>query len=157
MRNNSDLEIVFGKEYDMAIPKKPPKPYAANTGTVWATKASMHILDMWIERNADFINDQRGDEGAMHEILKDPEVRRHAYQIPTSVIGQCAVKGTYATHYNCYGNKRTPMRRKRDWDPAADADLEPVDDIGAKGAPGRALAATLPAAAASRDARAGLE
>jgi hypothetical protein len=104
---NSDKKLITGRE----------KNNQANTGTVYATRwDSMPFLEAWVRANNKCLNGQMGDQSAMqHVIHYEPGMRLALETFQRGEVGECAIKGKYATHYNCVGNKHKAMRENEEW------------------------------------------
>lgn len=124
MDSNSNLTIVTGREQGAG-----GGFWGLNSGTVWVTRrTSKALMDLWLSYDANAVNDPHGDQGALQSIFKERWFRepwhrqgfhRQLFKMPNEIVGQCAVKGEYATHYNCYGSKMTPLKRNGDYDAEA--------------------------------------
>jgi len=104
---NADKKIITGRE----------KNGQANTGTVYATRRdSMPWLEAWVKANNICLNGQMGDQSAMqHAIHYEPGMRLALETFQRYEVGECAIKGKYATHYNCVGNKVKTMKENEEW------------------------------------------
>jgi len=85
-----------------------------NGGTIWAQKGSETLLEEWnkqFKRGAD-------QEGLHYMLKKNQELTDKIQLIPEQVLGQCAKKGSYGTHYNCIEwDKAQVMKAQKDWEP----------------------------------------
>jgi len=85
-----------------------------NGGTIWVEKGSESLLEEWnkqFKRGAD-------QEGLHYMLKKNQELTDKIQLIPEQVMGQCAKKGSYGTHYNCIEwDKAQVMKAQKDWEP----------------------------------------
>lgn len=159
MRENATVTVVTGREYRFT-----GNFWGANTGTVYVQQdRSQDRMDEWVTRDAETLNDEHGDQAAFHLMFKSkwyryrkwheerdsnghkvrtsewlPGMHKQLLKIPNEIVGQCAEKGEYATHYNCYTNKLGTMKRKGAWD----SRLDEADAGGAGKKLGRVVSGT---------------
>jgi hypothetical protein len=106
-----------------------------NVGTVFVQgPKSNQILEGWAAMNEEFLQDPRGDQAAMEKIFDDKwkragyeDFHKQLTRMRVDKVGQCAVAGEYATHYNCFRNKKWPMRQNGNWVEEADNTMEEPD------------------------------
>lgn len=91
-----------------------------NTGTLFATKKSIHLLKTWVAlaRIGSATGDQDGLTNLLHNAgneYYDIKILHNIKMIPHDVLGQCANSAQVATHYNCVSSKIETMKKNDVW------------------------------------------
>jgi len=113
---NREKLLVTGREG--------PRGWKANTGTVFANRASLDIIEAWRDDQINWINDTYVDQKSLYTVLGyDPgrpgQDKLGVWQsMNQSVVGQCARAGTQAKHYSCLGYKVKKMFKEGEWKPS---------------------------------------
>merc|ERR1719188_196991 len=107
LARNHAKKIITGRE----------KNNQANTGTIYASReVSMPFLEEWTKQDSQCLNGHEGDQSALQHVIQFiPGFREALETFHHKEVGECAIKGKYATHYNCVGRKHIVMESKDDW------------------------------------------
>lgn len=105
-----------GVQFMAALEYSPDHP---NLGLVWADRSSMDLLNRWLSvlKIQGQLNGGKLDQDLLY---KTEGFRQSAQLIDHAVVGQCATRGTLATHYNCVASKIASMKADGVWKPVAD-------------------------------------
>jgi len=105
---------------------------APNTGFLSINSNADELLSLWLERAPmDFGNDT-ADQYGFQTLLLSPGGQRfkeRMHLIPRSQVGMCAVRGQYATHYNCVKPKSVRMQADGVYRPATQGCMDRQAEI----------------------------
>jgi hypothetical protein len=87
-----------------------------NTGTVFATRASLPVLQDWVNQSSSCLNSLEVDKSALQHILHYGSKGASLSTFPLTEVGQCDKSGSFATHYNCAGKRKAfVMKSQNNW------------------------------------------
>jgi len=87
-----------------------------NTGTVFATRASLPVLQDWANQSSSCLNSLEVDKSALQHVLHYGAKGASLSTFPLTEVGQCDKSGSFATHYNCAGKRKVfVMKSQHDW------------------------------------------
>lgn len=84
-----------------------------NTGLVSINSNADELLHMWLKQAPIYFEKDTADQFGLFKLLNSPEgqhFKENMHLIPNSQFGMCAVRGQYATHYNCVSEKDLRMQ-----------------------------------------------